>query len=236
MMKSKLTVAILAFMAFSCYDSQEDLTESRQFNLKSLDSNDSIIADAISLYPFLVEIPGVKYGDPKEIKFSTNWGSWTGDTDTITIPIKYNTTTDSYIDTVFLKAGRVTGNFAINVSEKSKNLGNIDFEVLPHFPTLVQIISDSLELKLESGNTTKLRILFASNDGFPSQDIRFRLITMDSVKIFPKDVFIDSTEAMATLQITNESEVGDIKVFGEFPEMRDFQNVEMDTLRIEIIN
>jgi len=235
-MKKIITITILAITVYSCYDTEDDMTELRQFNLSGLQLKDSVIADGFSLYSFLVELPGVRYGNPKEVKFSTNWGNWIGGTDSITIPIKYNKKTDSYIDTVFLKAGRETGLFAINVVEKSKKFGSFDFEAFAQFPTLVQIISDSLQLKLKPGSTTKLKILFSSEKGFPSNDIRFRLGTLDSVNIFPKDIFIDSTEATATLQLNNESNIGDVQVFGEFPELEESQNFEIDTLKIKIIN
>jgi hypothetical protein len=236
-MRGKLLIITFFFIVLSaCYDSKEDLTEIRKFNFERIILNDSLLADGFSVYSFLVEIPGIRFGESKEVKLATDWGSWIGGTDSLTIPVKYNSDVDSYIDTVFLKAGREVGLFTIQVNEGVEDLGRYDFETFAQFPTSVQILSDSLRLKLNPGSTTGLKIFFSSDKGFPSKDIRFSLTTLDSVNIFPQDIFIDSTEVASTLQLTNESNIGKIKVFGVFPELSGSENYKLDTLKIEIIN
>tara|TARA_R110002049_G_scaffold306991_1_gene506325 strand:+ start:1842 stop:2555 length:714 start_codon:yes stop_codon:yes gene_type:complete len=234
-MKRKVIVLFITYVLVNgCYNTEEDLTSIREFNFSLLESQDSVVANGFSNYSFIAEVPGVKYGDSKELKFKSTWGKWIGGSNTSIIPIKYNKTTDSYIDTILLKAGRTAGPFNIEVTEGIKHLGTLDFEALPQYPSFVQILADSLKLKVTPGNSTKLKALFSNKKGFPSYNIKFRFSTEAPVSIFPRDVFIDSAETIATLQISTETIIDTIKVYGEFPDLLGPQQFFVDTLKIII--
>ncbi|QLG46942.1 hypothetical protein [Costertonia aggregata] len=231
-----ILITIITLIVNGCYDSEEDLTVNRQFSLRNLQSKDSIIANGFSFYSFEVEVPGVRYGGSKEISLESTWGEWNNGTNSSTIQIKYNKITDSYTDTVLLKAGRVPGAFSIAVTEKSSHLGTYNFDAIPQYPSFIQILADSVQLKLSPGNTTKIRALFSNDNGFPSYNTKFRFKTQDPVSIFPRDVFIDSAETIATLQISTETRIDTVKVYGELPDLHNPQQFFADTLKIKIIN
>ncbi|MCW5515286.1 hypothetical protein [Muriicola sp. Z0-33] len=227
-------LATLLFL-MGCYDPSEDLTSIDEFQFNLIESRDSLIADGFSSYNFVVKLPGVKYGDSKEVTLKSTWGLWPNDSTSAKMLIEYNSNDDAYVDTIKLKASRTAGPFTIQVNEGSDHLRTEDFESIPQLPSFVQVISDSIKLKLTPGNSTKLRALFFNNSGFPSDNTKFIFYTDADVTIFPREVYIESSETTATLQISTETKVDTIKVYGEIPALGLSQPI-IDTLKIAIIN
>lgn len=235
-MKMKPTILILALMlAYGCYNPEEDLTSIRdaEFNL-ILPTND-IVADGLSEYEFEIKLPGLKNGNPKTVSLTSTWGTWVNDSSSIDVAIEYNAVADAYTEMVKLKAARSFGPFTIQLNENSSPLKTISLEAQPQYPSRVQIVSDSIEMQLSPGNTAQLKAFFFSENGFPSNGIRYKFETDADVNIFPDEVLIQSSETMATLQITTETVLDTISIYGSIPELGLTQPA-IDTLRIALIN
>ena len=234
-MKNSILVFIGLLLLHGCYDPEESITSTRTTELSIQNPLDSIVADGVSIYKINVRIPGIRFGDLRKLTFKTNWGSWENGSSSITRSLGYDESVDAYADTLFLKASRIAKELTISVSDTTSFLGELNLKAFPNYPSSVQIISDSTSLKLIPSNSTKLRALFFSEKGFPSDGLRFRFKTDSTVVVFPKDVRIDSSEALATLQLSTNSKLDTISVYGLINNMNQSE-LDIDTLKIAIIN
>lgn len=235
-MKIHLTLyfAVL-FLLVGCYSSEDDLTSIEAIEINLLEAEDDILADGFSTYHFVIKLPGIKYGESKETSVKSSWGTWNNDSSSATFFIEYNSLENIYIDTIQLKAGRIPGPFAIEISEGAKHIRTIDLSATPQYPSIVQILSDSIKLQLSPGNNTKVKALFFNESGFPSYGTKFRFKTEASVNIYPRDLILGSTETTATVQISIDTKPDTIKIYGEVPSLGTAQPL-IDTLKITITN
>ena len=235
-MKLRSIVLIFALsIGFGCHDPDEDFTSIREAEFNLLGSENEIIADGFSEYEFEIRLPGVRNGSPQTVSLNTTWGQWVNDSSAINVAVQYNAISDAYVETVRLNAERSSGPFVIQLNENTSPLRTTNLEAQPNFPLRFQIVSDSVEIQLSPGNSTQLRALFFSENGFPSDAIRYQFETDANVNIFPDEVLIQSSEASATLQITTETVSDTINIYGSIPELGSMQPT-IDTLRIAIIN
>lgn len=228
-----ISLFTLFLVIYGCHDPDEDFTSIREVEFNLLMPENEILADGFSEYEFEIRLPGIRNGNPQTVSLNTTWGNWVNDSSSINVAIAYNAISDAYIETVKLSAERSSGPFVMQLNEDSSPLKTINLEAQPQFPTHVQIVSDSIEIQLMPGNTTQLRALFFNDNGFPSDAIRYQFETEANVNIFPDEVLIQSSEAMATLQITTETVSDTISIYGSIPELGMMQPI-IDTLRIAI--
>lgn len=232
----KKILGIISFFLLSgCYNPEDNFTDIKKVELDVLQSHDSITADGFSTYSILVKLPGIRFGGAKKVSLFTTWGAWRNDTTMIDLSIKYNSMVDAYVDTLQLKASREVKDFRILLTEDTEELGDISLKVKPQFPSLVQIVSDSIALKFTPGNFTAIKAFFYNEFGFPSVGTKFVFETDSKVNIFPREVFIESSVSSATLQLSTESALDTINIFGRIPVM-DVSQPQLDTLKIRIIN
>lgn len=232
-MKKALFTFLFLSMFISCYDLDDSITTNREVEFNRIKQESKIIADGISNYFFVLKLPGVKFGDSKKVSLTSTWGTWLNNSRTAEFDIAYNKNIDMYVDTVQLKANRYSGSFTIKVTEENKHLKTLNFNANPQYPSFVQIVSDSVNLKLSPNNSTKLKILFFNEEGFPSYKTKFILRTDANINIYPREVFIDTLEASATLQLSNETKIGNINIYGEI-NVSGIQQPKIDTLKINI--
>ncbi|MEW2922104.1 hypothetical protein AB1A65_11585 [Muricauda sp. ANG21] len=236
MKHNALLLAALLILSIACYEPTEELTSIATFEFDVLESSENITADGVTNYNLVLRLPGIRYGDSRKLSVKTSWGTFADNTDTGIFPIPYNEISDSYIDTIILRAGRQPGPFRIEVNEDSTHIETLNFNALPNYPSFVQVLSDSIQLSLKPGNTSKLGLLFFSDVGFPSFNTRFRFLSDAEVNIFPREVIIDSVEPTATLQLITETEIDTIAVFGDILNLGpEIQQPTIDTLKIAII-
>lgn len=226
---------VVFFLANGCYNPEEDLTTLSTFEFSLLEPKDNISADGFSSYNFVIKLPGVKYGSSKEVTVKSSWGTWLNGSNSTTFPVGYNEIADIYSDTIRLKAGRTPGPFRIEIKEDSTHLKTVNFIAVPQFPSFVQIVSDSINLKLAPGNSTKLQALFFNERGLPSYNTKFRFVSESQVNIYPNEVILDTSKTEATLQVSTETKLDTVEIYGIFPDLEMSQHIT-DTLKIVITN
>lgn len=224
-----------SLIIFGCYNPDEDITAIRNTEFSLIEPDEIIMADGASNYSFVIKLPGIRYGEPKEVTLESNWGKWANDASTTNLSIKYDIVADAYVDTVRLKASRIAGPFRIRIVQDSVSANTISLEAEAQFPSFVQIVSDSVSLKLLPNNSTNLKAFFFNDNGFPSDNTKFLFSADSDVNIFPREVFIDSSRTSATLQLATGTNVDTIQIYGEIPAMGTLQPI-IDTLKIAITN
>ena len=136
-----LYCTLLIFLT-SCYNQQDELTSISTFEIDLLESVDNIVADGDTNYQFVLKLPGIRYGNSKQVTVKTTWGSLENNTNITKYPVAFNESADAYLDTILLKAGRTPGPFKIEINQDSTHLKTLNLNAKPNYPSIVQILSD----------------------------------------------------------------------------------------------